>query len=121
MYHGGKYRWGADTELRTLLLEIRLPHHLILYHKIQKGVKENGKASAVCETESDGRYGENRTGQDDYGELYPETGERSADFGAELGGNRMTECVRNTIVVGGIFLIMAIPLAIEWIREEMRK
>jgi len=33
----------------------------------------------------------------------------------------MTECVRNTIVVGGIFLIMAIPLAIEWIREEMRK
>ena len=33
----------------------------------------------------------------------------------------MTEALRNTLVVGGIFLIMAIPLAIEWIREEMRK
>ena len=33
----------------------------------------------------------------------------------------MDECVRNTIVVGGIVLIVAVRLAIDWIKSELQK
>ncbi len=33
----------------------------------------------------------------------------------------MTECVRNTLVVGGIFMILIVRLAIDWIKYAMRK
>ena len=33
----------------------------------------------------------------------------------------MTEPLRNTLVVGGIFMVIVIQFAIDWIREEMRK
>lgn len=33
----------------------------------------------------------------------------------------MTECVRNTVFVGGLALILIVRLAIDWIKSEMRK
>lgn len=33
----------------------------------------------------------------------------------------MTEALRNTIVVSGIFMVIIIRLAIDWIRYAMRK
>lgn len=33
----------------------------------------------------------------------------------------MSECVRNTIFVGAMALILVVRLAIDWVKSEMRK
>lgn len=64
------------------------------------------------------RHWKNRNGA-----VYPEipVGSDPSLPGAELGGDLMAEPVRNTIILCGIAMPVLIRLAIDWIREAMRK